>query len=126
MLFNQRLKYLSTDCTVVNNRGEFFTRLVKMNSKRVLNFANTQRACVCPLSFDFACFIFADMMVFIPTLKLIFELLCETHKMRRFVTMREPRSPLFPLVSSTLLIESVIVITVVFLVMNSHIRFFHS
>jgi hypothetical protein len=91
----------------VKSRGEFFTKLVKMNSNRVLNFASTHRACVCPLSFDLACLIFADMTVFNPTLKLILLLLCEIHRIRRFVTTSEPRSPLFPFVSSTLLIESV-------------------
>lgn len=98
--------YLSTDCIVVNNRGEFFTRLVKTNSNRVLNFANTQSACVCPRSFDLACLIFADITVFKPILKLILLLLCDTQSTLKFVTISEPRSPLFPFVSSTLLIES--------------------
>jgi hypothetical protein len=62
---------------------------------------------VCPRSFDLACLIFADMTVFKPTLRLILLLLCDTQSIRKLVTISEPRSPLFPLVSSTLLIESI-------------------
>ena len=47
--------HLSTACTVVNRRGEFFTRLVKTNSKRDwLYLDEMHRACVLPLSRDLA------------------------------------------------------------------------
>ena len=47
--------HLSTAWTVVKSRGEFLTRLVKTNSKRVwLNLDVMQRACVLPLNRDLA------------------------------------------------------------------------
>ncbi len=47
--------HLSTACTVVNRRGEFFTRLVKTNSKRDwLYLEEMHSACVLPLSRDLA------------------------------------------------------------------------
>lgn len=91
---------------VVNMRGEFLTSDVNMNSKRVLNLARTQSACVVPRSFDFACLMFADTIVDSPMLRLILVFSCEIQTIRKFVMTSEPRSPLFPLVSSTLLMES--------------------
>lgn len=57
---------LSTACTVLNIRGEFFTKLVKMNSNLEFCFANTHSACVCPRSFDFAFRMLIEMIVLSP------------------------------------------------------------
>lgn len=91
---------------VVNMRGEFFTSEVKMNSKRVLNLPRTHSACVLPRSLDLAVLMFADTTVLRPMLRLMRVFSCEIQTMRKFVMMRDPRSPLLPLVSSTLLMES--------------------
>ena len=56
---------------VVNILGEFFTREVKINSKRVLNFAKTHRACVVPRSLDLACLILAETTLLRPMLRLM-------------------------------------------------------
>jgi hypothetical protein len=52
---------------VVKRRGEFFTREVKMNSKReLLNFVITYRAWVLPRSFDDAVRMLVDSTQFRP------------------------------------------------------------
>ncbi len=90
----------------MNNRGEFLTKLVNMNSKRVENLARIHKAWVWPRNFDFACLMFAEIIVLKPILKFIFELVCDIQSNLKLVTISEPRSPLFPFVSSTLLMES--------------------
>jgi hypothetical protein len=102
-----RLKtYLMTAWTVVNRRGEFFTSEVNINSNLDVVFASTHNACVRPRSLLFAFLIFTEIMEFNPMLKFIFEFAWAIQRIRRFVTMREPLSPLFPFVSSTEFIES--------------------
>ena len=50
----------------MNSRGEFFTRLVKINSNLEVNLAEMHRACVCPRSLDLAFRIFMLVMQLIP------------------------------------------------------------
>ena len=64
-IFNN-LNYLCTAWMVVKRRGEFFTRLVKMNSNLEVNLADMQSACVCPRSFDFALRMFIFVIQVIP------------------------------------------------------------
>lgn len=95
-----------TAWTVVNRRGEFFTSEVNINSNLDVVFASTHNACVRPRSLLFAFLIFTEIIEFNPMLKFIFEFAWAIQRIRRFVTMREPLSPLFPFVSSTEFIES--------------------
>ena len=59
--------HLSTAWQVENSRGEFFTRDVKINSKRELNLARTHSACVVPRSLDLAFRILRVRTVLKPT-----------------------------------------------------------
>jgi hypothetical protein len=99
--------HLMTAWTVVKSLGEFFTSEVKMNSNLDVNFARTHSACVRPRNLLFAFRIFTEIIELRPMLRLILEFAWAIHKILRFVTMREPRSPLFPFVSSTEFIESI-------------------
>lgn len=99
-------QYLITAWTVVNSLGEFLTRDVNINSNLEANFASTHNAWVLPRSLLFAFLMFTEIIEFKPMLKLIFEFAWAIHRMRRLVTISEPLSPLFPLVSSTELMES--------------------
>lgn len=56
----------------------------------------------------FAFLIFTEIIEFKPILRFILEFSWAIKRIRRFVTIREPLSPLFPFVSSTDLIESMI------------------
>ena len=92
----------------MNNLGEFFTSEVKMNSNLEVNLQSTHKACVLPRSLLLAFLIFTEIMEFRPMLRLIFEFACAIQRILKLVTIIEPLSPLFPFVSSTELIESII------------------
>jgi len=98
--------HLWTACTVVNRRGEFLTRLVKTNSNLELNLASTHRAWVGPRSLDLALRILRVAIQLRPMLRFILVLVCDIHLILKLVMIRAPLSPLFPLVSSTELMES--------------------
>ena len=92
---------------MVNRRGEFLTRDVNINSNLDAVLASTHNACVRPRSLLFAFLMFTEIIEFKPILKFIFEFAWAIQRIRRFVTIRDPLSPLFPFVSSTELIESI-------------------
>ena len=87
---------------VVNSRGEFDTRLVKMNSNLLpLNLVMMYSDWVWPLSLVLAVRVLMETMAPYPMLRLMFLLLLDTHMVRRLVTTSSPLSPVFPFVSST-------------------------
>ena len=60
-----------------------------------------------PRSLELTSFTVIDETTLNPMLKFALEFLAEVQRMRRFVTIKIPRSPLLPFVSSTALIESI-------------------
>ena len=92
----------NTAWTVVNNRGESFTRLVKMNSNREpWNLVMTYSACVLPRRREEADLMLMLTMELYPTLRFVRARRLAIHRIRRFVTTSSPDSPLLPFVSST-------------------------
>ena len=84
------------------------TKLVKTNSYRVeATFDRMHSACVWPRNFDLAFLMLTDATVFSPMLRLIFAFMWDDQMILRLVTVSDPRSPLFPFVSSTELMESI-------------------
>ena len=122
---------------MVKRRGDWRTSDVKMNSKRLLLYlVITYSAWVLPRSRELAVrmVMFTTQLYPMPAthtsvhgqptcwrrqsmpgptqsdvLRFVRECLCAIHINRKLVTDSVPRSPLFPLVSSTLLIESILI-----------------
>ena len=93
---------LWTEMTVVKSLGDPGMRFVKINSNRVLlHFVRTYKASVWPRSFDWAVFVEMLMTQLKPIERFTLGKAKECHIILRFVTIKRPRSPLFPLVSST-------------------------
>ena len=98
---------LITAWNEVNSLGEFFTNDVKMNSYLLYwNLVRRYSASVDPRKAEFVSLISVFRILSKPTLKFTFWSASENQTSRRLVIRRLPRSPLFPLVSSTEWIES--------------------
>jgi len=93
---------LITAWNEVNSLGEFFTNDVKMNSYLLCwNLVRRYSASVDPRKAEFVSLISVFRILSKPTLKFTFWSASENQTSRRLVIRRLPRSPLFPLVSST-------------------------
>ena len=108
----------TTACTVVNNLGLFRTSEVKINSKRVNRgrfcgpfgfgtFVMTYNPWTLPLNLERTVLMLMEVMQLNPMLRLVLGRLCCAQITRRLVTTKKPLFPLFPLVSSTELMESI-------------------